>query len=133
MHSESWIRVLDVNGYAADVFYVLLLYSGQYEFLPELFDVLGRERTMQILEVFAGTTIKFPSIRRLKRLAAEVRIYLRVKNSSKNPRHRAVVIHDLADEYQMTEESIRTIYERTSKLIEGDLGMEVLRAKRRRS
>jgi len=126
------MRVLDVTGHAADIFYVLLLYSGEYNFLPELYEILGQEKTVQLLDIFAGTEIRFPPSKELHRLAAEVQLYLRIKNA-KSPKMRALVIHDLADQNQVTEDAIRGIYEKTKKVIEGKLGMEVLdRGKKRR-
>lgn len=118
------MKVLDVTGNAADVFYVLLLYSGQYDFLPELYDVLGREKTVQLLDIFAGATVKFPPEKELERLAAEVRIYLRLKQASE--KQRIAVIKDLADEYGLVEEVVKQVYDKTAAVIEDKLGMEVL-------
>ena len=116
--------MLDVTGHSAGVFYVLLMYSGQYDFLPELYEVLGQDQTIQLLDIFAGVTIKFPAEKVLERLAAEVTIYLRIKQASS--RKRPEVIKDLADQYLLDEDIIRTIYDKTSAIIEDKLGMEVL-------
>jgi len=124
------MRILDINGYAADVFYVLLLCSGQYDFLPELYEVLGKDLTLRVLDIFAGNKIKFPPVRELHRLAAEVHIYIRVKNATS--KNRAQVIHDLSREYHLSTENVRLVYEKTKKLIEGELGMQVLHERRRR-
>lgn len=118
------MKILDVTGNAADIFYVLLMYSGQYDFLPELYEVLGKEKMIQVLDIFAGTTIKFPQDKELERIAAEVSIYMRVRRAPKGARPE--VIKDLADVYQTTEDTIRVIYDKTVTIIEDKLGMEIL-------
>lgn len=118
------MKVLDVAGHDADIFYVLLLCSGQYDFLPELYDVLGREKTVQLLDIFAGTTVKFPPEKELERLAAEVRIFIRIKQAGE--KQRLNVIKDLADQYGLTEEVVKQVYDKTASMIEDKLGMEVL-------
>jgi hypothetical protein len=118
------MRVLDVTGHAADVFYILLMYSGQYDFLPELYEVLGKEKMVQLLDIFAGVTVKFPSEKVLERLAAEVSIYLRIKQASE--KMRPEVIKDLATHHMLAEDVVRDIYTKTASVIEDQLGMGVL-------
>lgn len=124
------MQILDIQGYSADVFYVLLLYSGKYEFLPELYDVLGKDLALRVLDIFAGTRIKFPPLKEIRRLGAEVHIYLRIKNAQ--DQQRSQVVKDLSDEYGLSTENVRDTFERTRAIIEGDLGMKVLHGKKRR-
>jgi hypothetical protein len=118
------MKILDISGHDADVFYVLLMYSGQYDFLPELYEVLGSEKMAQVLDIFAGTTISFPREKELERIAAEVSIYLRIRQAYKSKRPE--VIEDLADTYCTTEDNIRVIYDKTSAVLEDKLGMVIL-------
>ena len=124
------MKVLDVAGHAANAFYILLMYSGSHTYLPELYDILGHEKMIKVLDVFAGTTIKFPSEKELQRLAAEIRIYFRLKRANK--KLRCMLMKEIADELGVTEDEIRAVFNKTSRVLEQQLGLEILDGKKRR-
>ncbi len=117
------MQILDLNGNQADLFYILLLYSGKYNYLPDLYDAVGKEETIKLLDIFAGVKVEFPSVEDLKKFAAEVDVYMRMKKAS--VKRRPSLVKDLADEYITSEDTIRNTYSRAAKVIEGDLGIEV--------
>lgn len=121
--------ILDVQGNSIDIFYVLLLYSDKYGFLPELYEILGKDKTFKLLDIFAGMTIKFPSLSEMERIAFEVKVYMKLSRVSED--YRVSITQDLADEYDLTTESIRLIFDKTKRFIEGDLNIEVMNVKRR--
>jgi hypothetical protein len=124
------VKLLNISGHSVDLFYVLLLHTGKYEFLPELYDVLGKELTLRVMDIFAGTSVKFPNQKVLARLAAEVEIYVRVGSAQES--QRASVIHSLAEKLALSEDHVREVYNKTRHLLEEELGVS-LRERRLRS
>ena len=55
-----------LNGRQVEAFYVLLVSSGDYTFLPELYDIFGRDTTIKFLDVFAGCKIEVPKVEKLE-------------------------------------------------------------------
>lgn len=108
---------------AMQVVYILLLLTDKYNFLPELLDVVGREKMMELLQLFAGITIKFPTIQEIERYSKEVTIFFRVHRSTKE--QRASVVKDLADYYLVTEDAINLVYNKVKHLVEEDLYIPV--------
>lgn len=121
--------MLDVNADHADLLYVLLLYSGKYTFLPDLYECLGREKMIEVMDIFAGSSISFPSAATLKKYARELSIYLRLKNVG--PQRKKDMTKDLADEYMLDEQTIQDSYRKVEKIVEGDLGINVKMQMRR--
>ena len=116
-----------LNGRQVEAFYVLLVSSAKYTFLPELYDVFGREATIKFLDVFAGCSLRVPKINKLERLAMESSIYVRVERVT--PRRRQVVIKALAEEYEVTDDRIRNIYHKTKKKLEKEFGFTAIKKK----
>lgn len=119
-----------LSGRQVEVFYALLISSGRYTFLPELYDIFGREATIRFLEIFAGCRIKVPSVERLENLARSTAIYVRLRQAG-NEKRQAMITQILAEEYDLTEDRIRTIYQKTKKNLEETLGVRFIKGKRR--
>lgn len=117
------MQILDLNGHQASLFYIILLYTGKFNYLPDLYDAIGKEETIKLLDIFAGTKIEFPSEEELKKYTAEVDVYLRLKKVSS--KRRPSLVRDLAREYVTSEDTIRNTYDRAAKVLERDLGIEV--------
>lgn len=113
-----------------EVFYALLVSSGKYTFLPELYDIFGREATIRFLEIFAGCRVKVPKLDKLETIARSTAIYVRVSQVSE--KRKPSIIKALAEEYELTEDRIRSIYNRTKKHLEDDLGFKLTKGSRRR-
>lgn len=111
------------------MFYALLVSSGKYTFLPELYDIFGREATIKFLEIFAGCRIKVPRIERLEELARATAIYVRIEQVPE--RRKPSIIQILAEEYEVTEDRIRSIHAKTKKHLEEDLGFKLFRRRKR--
>lgn len=127
--SKSAEAVLShLYGRQVEVFYALLVSSGRYTFLPELYDIFGREATIKFLEVFAGCRIKVPSIEKLENLARSTAIYVRIKQSKS--KRRAMIVQMLAEEYELTEDRVRSIYNRTRLNLEENLGLKFVRGRK---
>ena len=119
------IRFSDISGHSVDLFYVLLLYNGRYDFLPDLYDVFGRDLTMKIMDLFAGLTIKFPSVKEIKKLALEVDVYTRLSSAGTSGRQ-SDVVGNLIDEYGIGEQTVWSIFNKVKGVLEGDLKMFIL-------
>lgn len=107
-----------------EVFYALLVSSGDFTFLPELYDIFGREVTIRFLEIFAGCRIRVPKLDKLEALARSTAIYVRLEQVS--VRQRQMVIKTLAEEYELTEDRVRTLYAKTKAKLEQELGFKVI-------
>lgn len=103
----------------AHIVYIMLLRSGRYTYLPELFDAVGKEKMLEVLQLFAGMQIKFPTMDEIKRYAKEVTIFFRINKVSE--KQRASVVKDLADEYIVDEDTINLIYQQMSHLLKDEL------------
>jgi len=75
--------------------------------------VFGKEKLLQFLDVFAGTTIKVPPQESLEHCMRDVVIYLRLHNAS--PSHRPKIIRMLAKKYQTTSGDIRSTFVKIEK------------------
>ena len=117
--------LLHLSGRQVEIFYVLLVSSGKYTFLPELYDIFGREATIKFLELFSGCKLAVPKLEKLEKLSRNSVVYVRVEQASK--RNKPAVIKDLAEEYEVTEDRIRSIYMKTKKKLEKDLGFKALK------
>lgn len=108
---------------APSLIYILLLKSGKYSFLPELLDVVGEDKMMELLELFSGMQIKFPTIEEIRKHAKEVTVFFRLQKA--RPAHRATVVKQLAEEYFVEEDMINIIYKKMVKLVQQDLQVKL--------
>lgn len=111
------------NQLEAHIIYILLLRSGKYTFLPELLDVVGQEKMMELLQLFSGMQFKFPETSEIERYAKEVTIFFRVHRAT--AKRRSIVIKDLADQYFVDEDTIRLAHHKISRLLEHDLQLKL--------
>ncbi len=109
-----------------EAFYVLLVSSGSYTFLPELYDIFGRDETIKFLEIFQGCSLSVPKAEKLEKLARDVSIYTRVERAPTSA-SRTVIIRRLAEEYELLEDRIRTIYAKTKVKLEDELGFKAVK------
>ena len=125
MESKKSMKLFEQNISALEeqVIYILLLRSGKHTYLPELLDVVGQDKMMQLLQLFAGMKFQFPKTTELAKYAKEVTIFFRIRNSPKNQQH--AVIRDIAEEYFIEECMIRVIYKKISQLVEQDLQIKL--------
>jgi len=108
---------------ASSIVYIMLLRSGKYSFLPELLDVVGKDQMMDLLQMFAGMKMQFPTMEELQRYAKEVSIFFRLEKVK--PQHRPSVVKDLSDEYFLEEDMINIIYKKIGKLVVNDLQIKM--------
>jgi hypothetical protein len=103
--------------------YYLMLRSGQYTLLPELLDVVGEEKMAELLKLFAGNTIQFPSVDELSKYAKEVNIYFRLQTIH-NEHRRSNAVKELAGEYMIDESTVRRIYHKLAGIVSESLGVK---------
>jgi hypothetical protein len=98
--------------------YILLLRSGQYNFLPDLFDAIDEntEVMTRLLDSFAGTTITFPSTEKIEQYAKEITVYARMKFCK--PPDRWSLAEQLAREYTTSGERILQIRDRIGRVLD---------------
>ena len=97
----------------------MLLKSGKYSFLPELLDVVGSDKMMELLQLFAGLEFKFPPMAELQMYAKEVNVFFRINKANKGQRSR--VVKDLVDEYYVDEDMINYIYKKMKRVLQDEL------------
>ena len=119
------MKLLDANGDNVRLVYLLLLADKKNTFLPDLYDLLGEDRTLEMMEVFAGQTIEFPSVARIEELTRDVEIFVRIQSAPK--KKRSSVIRDLADTKDLRISQVRRLHSRMSNFFENKLGMRFLR------
>ena len=115
------MKIEDENNRRVSLVYVLLLCSGKHSYLPELYDIFGEDKTMEMLEVFAGTTIKFPGLLELKTLARNVVIYLTLRKLPSKWGEKSTAIEELSSTYGMDPAVLMQRYDETKRLIEKEL------------
>jgi hypothetical protein len=91
--------------------------------LPELLDVVGKDKMLELLQLFAGIQFTFPSTSEIERYAKEVTIFFRVYRATE--KKRTSVVRDLADYYMVDEDTIELAYKKISRLIEHDLQLKL--------
>jgi len=81
--------------------------------LPELYDIFGKEKLLQFLDIFAGTTVKVPTKRVLEDAIRDTYIYLgmeKARTSGKKKKIMPDVVKDLAARYDIDEIHVQRIY-----------------------
>jgi Mor family transcriptional regulator len=76
--SDVWIFDKKLHK-RVDAFHLALLDIADDTLLPELYELLGEEKTMVLLTRFAGTTIRVPKEQVLRDAARNADIYMRVQ------------------------------------------------------
>ena len=99
-----------------DALYVLLIHSGRYELLPELYEVFGREHLIRFLELFGGTTITVPNTEDLAQAVRDVSIYCRMSAAPKE--QQSEVAASLSKEYSVDGTLVLRIYAQMTKLMD---------------
>ena len=117
--------ISDLSGRQVDAFYVLLVTSGNYTFLPELYDIFGRDATLKFLEVFAGCSLSVPKVEKLEKLARNAAIYLRIEQASL--KQQPSIVESLSEEYNLTESQVRRVFAKTKVKLEDEYGFKVVR------
>lgn len=125
MNENVKVVLSHLSGRQVEIFYALLVSSGKYSFLPELYDIFGRDATMEFLEIFAGCKLKVPKVERLEELARAVAIYVRI-DSAPSAQH-ASIVDTLAEEYELSKDRVRRIYANTKVKLEDEFGLKVIK------
>lgn len=105
------------------IVYVLLLKSAKNSFLPELLDVVGEDKMMEMLQLFAGMKFQFPTIKDLERHAKDVNIFFRLHRTP--AKRRPAVMKDLAHEYFVEEDDIQYLFKKMQKLVLQELHIKL--------
>lgn len=113
-----------LSGRQVDTFYALLISESKYSYLPELHDIFGRDATIKFMEIFSGCTVRVPSIKKLSQTARAVVIYVRIEQAKSNAQ--LAIVKALAEEYEITEDRVRSIYAKTKVKLEDELGFKVV-------
>ncbi len=121
--------LISSEGKELELFYAMLVSYEDLSFLPELYDIFGRDNTAKFIEMFAGCSINVPSLEKLKQLYKDVLIYYKIKSVDSSDR-KAIVVKTLSGEYDLTEDQIRKIYIKMKVKFEDDLGYKLIIPKR---
>ncbi len=120
--------ITHLSGRQVEIFYVLLVTCGRYTFLPELYDIFGRENTIKFLEIFAGCNLYVPGVDKLEKLAKNSEIYIRIEQVSEQ--QKPSVITTIAEEMDISEDRVRTVYVDTKISIEDLHGFKVTKKRK---
>jgi hypothetical protein len=99
-----------------DALYVVLMHTGRYNLLPELYEVFGKEALLEFLDIFEGTTIKVPSADEFTLAVRDVDIWVRMKKAKQDQRQ--AVVESLASEYNVDQNYIEMCYHKVQGLME---------------
>jgi hypothetical protein len=114
----------DMGFVESKILYLLLLRSGKYSFLPDLFDAIGEDNDMMVrlLSMFAGQRITFPTVNLIAAYTRDIRIYYRLTGLT--GRGLAAAIEELSAEYSIDEWSIRHKFRKMRGIAE-DAGIQI--------
>jgi hypothetical protein len=113
-----------LSGRQVELFYVLLVSAGRYTFLPEIYDVFGKEQTVKFLELFAGVTIKIPDTNVLQRYAEDISIYYRIEKAATTEKKR-LIVDQLGIDLDLDRGQVLRRYKITKRYLEAELGFKV--------
>lgn len=99
-----------------DTLYLLLIHNDEYSFLPELYEVFGKEHLIRFLQLFAGSTVKVPSESILTRNVRDVSIYIRL-DQCKTGESRGLETAELMTELGISDSEIAKIYRNMKSLV----------------
>lgn len=91
-------------------------YMDRYSVLPEIFSLLGPEKTLDFLEVFGGSTIKFPPRNAVAQVIRDFEIYRALNGLGGESR--LVVMARLAGQHDLTEGYIKEVHDRVAAFME---------------
>jgi len=109
-HRPDEIRILgkDVEKHLP-AFFSLLLGSARETLLPDILEVVGHERLLKFLDIFAGMSITVPSRDVLIQFVRDADIYVRFRPDTAPA---------LAKEHGLEVEQVREIYRRSKAVID---------------
>jgi len=84
----------------------LALYIYRDSLVPELFELLGEELTMELIQIFGGTRIVIPPYKKFLDMKRNLEIYESMSVCNSNQ-----VITSLAKKYEITEVWVRELYD----------------------
>jgi len=121
---QKLLLVNPVTRSQLDAVMVYLYYLDEFSLLPELYEVFGKEKLMDFLDIFSGCEFRVPSRNILERAARDVTIYSRVKlHEGKDTE--SEVVADLASHFSLSEAGIRKIYKAVKEYFEETLRLKV--------
>jgi len=99
-------KVANINGLL-----LLLTIDSEYSLLPELYDIFGKEKLVEFLDVFGGTTISVPSRDKLIKYIDMIEVYSMIE---KNPN---IDRYELGREFDVSVDTIVRWNEKVKSLL----------------
>lgn len=93
---------------------LMLLYLSRHSQMPELYNELGKEGFLRLVQAFGGTRLELPTQEELIRAVTEVHIYSELKDKPSDRR----IADRLARKYQCARSDIRDIFLRVQEEFE---------------
>lgn len=116
---DEQIVIMDVQTRRThDLLYLALVFSEEYSLLPELYEIFGQETLVKFLDLFSGAQITVPPRRVFEHAVRDVNIYVRMTDSRSKKRQDNTAAR-LADEYEISEATIRRIFSAMVEKCEG--------------
>jgi hypothetical protein len=110
-----------------DILYVTLLLKSKYTHLPELYNIFGKDKLCDFLDIFAGATVEVPSRKDFLEAIRDASIYFEVKSLRRSVNSDAykALIKKIANECDLTEKKVLSIIKSVDKCVV-ESGLEVL-------
>jgi hypothetical protein len=112
-----------VSNRAVDLFKVSLLESFENTHLPELYDALGKDAFLKLLDVFenstffacphCGQSLKFPTLDKIQAVLLDVAAYCRLLDAPKGTK--SGIIRELARQYGTSLGRVRSSFNRMER------------------
>ena len=98
LRRELWIFDRQLHR-SIDMFYIALLRGAEKTLLPELYEVLGKDALLDVIDRFAGVTVTFPSKDVLRKAVEDTMMYLDHRSGQ--------FIESLAQKYERSYDDVK--------------------------
>lgn len=100
----------------------VVVYSFHNSLFPELIELIGLEKAVEVVRIFGGTTIEIPSIDSIQQIMRDYDIFHALRKI--NPESKATyakAVAALGDMYRLTSLDVERIYNSMAELSKSDL------------
>lgn len=101
-----------------DKTYLLTLLYDEFSFIPEIYDIFGKEGLLKFISVFSGESFDVPTRETLEYLARGVRIYVETERVKETSQYREQLYRDISREFGWSRQKIFEVYREFKDKIE---------------
>lgn len=112
MNQELSIFDPSVRKYV-DVFCLALMETSYSSLIPELYRIFGKDKMIELLDTFVGTTITFPGREEIEEAVRDTTIYVRLNRNS-HPSE----VEELSKEFKIHIDTVVKIFSKMRGLVD---------------